>query len=314
MRCVRAIWNSRKPSTKSYRVLWKVPAIGDLRLSIRPVLPDNCEPAGEAVRSSTPSAYSERGVFKCKGGIIGRTIAIDGLTSTMTDVIVRLAHLDGAMQTIRLAPSAPSFTVAAAPSQWNVAVTYLKLGVEHILTGADHLLFVFSLLILVNGWQRLIGTITAFTVAHSITLAAATLGFVNVPGPPVEAVIALSIVFVACEVIHSRRGRIGITERWPWIVAFIFGLLHGLGFAGALNDVGLPQHAIPVALLFFNIGVEIGQLVFIGCAMLAMALVVRIAAFFANRETSFAFEVPAAYVIGILASYWLVERTVGFLT
>src|SRR5262249_12325133 len=149
-----------------------------------------------------------------------------------------------------------------------VASTYLFLGVEHIWSGVDHLLFVLALLLLVKGWKRLIGTITAFTVAHSITLAAATLGFVHVPGPPVEACIALSIVFVAAEIVRSRQGGPGVTERWPWVIAFTFGLLHGLGFASVLNEVGLPQNAIPVALLFFNVGVEVGQLLFIASVLL----------------------------------------------
>ena len=158
------------------------------------------------------------------------------------------------------------------------------LGVEHILFGVDHLLFVLALLILVKGWRKLVGTITAFTVAHSITLAAATLGFVHVPSKPVEATIALSIVFVACEIVHRRQGRSGLTETWPWVIAFSFGLLHGLGFASALREVGLPQNAIPLALLFFNIGVELGQLLFIGVVMAVIALAVRAARNFSRSE------------------------------
>ncbi len=219
---------------------------------------------------------------------------------------------------MRLTPSAPSFIVEAVPGQWEVAATYCKLGVEHILLGIDHLLFVLALLVLVKGWRRLVGTITAFTIAHSITLAAATLGFVQVPTPPVEAVIALSILFVAGEIVHRRQGRLGLTERWPWVVAFIFGLLHGLGFASALNEVGLPQHAIPVALLFFNVGVEIGQLFFIACIATVTACAVLIAKSqgqngdIAKRAFA-ASDVVAAYIIGTVAAFWLVERTLGFL-
>ena len=142
--------------------------------------------------------------------------------------------------------------------------TYFKLGVEHILLGFDHLLFVLALLFLVEGWRRLLGTITAFTVAHSLTLAAATFGWVQVPQAPVEAVIALSIMFVAVEILHRQRGRTGIATRKPWVVAFVFGLLHGLGFAGALREIGLPDDAIPLALAFFNVGVEAGQLLVCG--------------------------------------------------
>jgi hydrogenase/urease accessory protein HupE len=302
-------------SAESYGVLWKVPAVGDLRLSIRPKLPKNCTVIGEPVTFNLVGSYNERAMVNCNGGIVGQTIAIDGLQATMTDVLIRLVRADNAVQMVRLTPSAPSFVVEAAPSQWEVAVTYLKLGVEHILFGIDHLLFVLALLILVKGWRRLIGTITAFTVAHSITLAAATLGYVHVPGPPVEAVIALSIVFVASEIIRAKRGQVGLTERSPWIVAFTFGLLHGLGFASALSEVGLPQHAIPIALLFFNLGVEIGQLLFIGCVTALIAgkvFVVRNHSEKAREKLGTA-DAFAAYAIGAIAAFWLVERTVAFL-
>src|SRR3990172_5755811 len=218
------------------------------------------------------NAYTERWTVNWPGGLTGGTIHIAGLSGTMTDVLVRLERLDGTTQVTRLTPSAPSFVVEAAPRAMQVAATYLKLGVEHILGGIDHLLFVLALLILVNGTRRLIATVTAFTLAHSLTLAGATLGFVHVPGPPVEAAIALSIVFVAAEIMHSRQGRAGLTERFPWVVAFTFGLLHGFGFAGALREVGLRQSAIPIALLFFNVGVELGQLLFIASVFAVIAL------------------------------------------
>jgi hydrogenase/urease accessory protein HupE len=167
---------------------------------------------------------------------------------------------------------------------------YLHLGVEHILFGFDHLLFVFALVILVRGWRRVALTVTAFTVAHSITLVAATLGLINVPGPPVEAAIALSIMLVAVEIVNARRGIPSLTARWPWLVAFCFGLLHGFGFAGALAEVGLPHHAIPIALLFFNLGVEIGQLVFVA-AVLALGELFR-------RAIAIRFEPAAVQRIG----------------
>lgn len=308
----------RQTDSVTYSVLWKVPAIGDRRLSIHPRFPGNCTPIAEPIKFEAAGSYNERATLKCAGGIVGSAIAIDGLSATMTDVIVRLSWADNAVQTVRLTASAPAFIVEAVPGQWEVAATYLKLGVEHILLGIDHLLFVLALLILVKGWRRLVGTITAFTIAHSITLAAASLGFVQVPGPPVEAVIALSIVFVAAEIIHRRRGRAGLTQRWPWVVAFIFGLLHGLGFAGALHEVGLPEHAIPVALLFFNIGVEIGQLLFVACIVTLTARIALITK--SSRQdgaiatrTFAASETVAAYVIGTVAAFWLIERTVGFL-
>jgi hydrogenase/urease accessory protein HupE len=183
-----------------------------------------------------------------------------------------------------------------------VAGTYLHLGVEHILFGIDHLLFVLALLLLVKGWWRLVQTVTAFTVAHSLTLAAATLGFVHVPQQPVEAVIALSIVFVASEIVHERQDRSGLSARQPWIVAFAFGLLHGFGFAGALSEVGLPQTAIPVALLFFNVGVELGQLLFIVSVFAAVAGARHITQRFGMPRPPWAWRVPP-YAIGEVAAY-----------
>ncbi len=197
--------------------------------------------------------------------------------------------------------------VDETPRLTTVAATYLGLGIEHILLGVDHLLFVLALLLLVRSWRRLIATITAFTVAHSITLAAATLGFVHVPIKPVETAIALSIVFVAAEIVHGREGRPGLAARWPWVVAFVFGLLHGLGFAGALSEVGLPDSAIPTALLFFNLGVELGQLAFVGAALAVIA---------ASRQLRL--PTPAwswrlaPYGIGTVAMYWTIERVVAF--
>jgi hypothetical protein len=177
-------------------------------------------------------------------------------------------------------------------------------------------MFVLALVILVRGWRRVAITVTAFTVAHSITLAAATLGYVHVPGPPVEATIALSIMLVAAEIVNARRSHPSLTTRWPWLVAFAFGLLHGFGFAGALSEVGLPQHAIPLALLFFNLGVEVGQLAFVaGVMTLAWAVGQLAAQRLGAQRTQQAFarvDIAAAYIIGAPAAYWLIERTSGF--
>ena len=192
-----------------------------------------------------------------------------------------------------------------------MAGAYLRLGIEHIWSGVDHLLFILALVILVKGTRRLIATVTAFTIAHSITLAGATLGFVHVPQKPVEACIALSIVFVASEIVHARQGWQGWTERWPWIVAFTFGLLHGFGFAGALNAVGLPQTAIPVALLFFNVGVEIGQLLFIAAILSIMALGRWLIRRTAIPKPAWAWRV-APYSIGGVAAFWMIQRIAAF--
>ena len=298
----------RQTDLETYDVLWKVPGRGeDLRLGLYVELPAGCTNVTAPRMSFANNAFTERWSVKCAGGLTGSTIRIAGLTATMTDVLVRLEHLDGTTQVTRLTPDNPSFVVEAAPRALEVACTYLMLGVEHILLGIDHLLFVLALLMLVKGWRRLLGTITAFTVAHSITLALATLGFVHVPSAPVEAVIALSIMFVAAEIVHTRAGREGVTARAPWIVAFTFGLLHGFGFAGALSEVGLPAGHIPLALLFFNIGVEVGQLLFI-TAVLTLAVLVRRLRTPLPRQAEF---VPP-YIIGSVAMFWVMQRVAAF--
>ena len=278
-----------------------------MRLGIYVELPASCRNVSQPRGSMVNNAFTERWTVKCAGGLTGGTIHIAGLTATMTDVLVRLERLDGSTQVARLTPSAPSFVVEAAPNALEVARTYLALGVEHILFGIDHLLFVLALLILVNGTRRLIWTVTAFTLAHSLTLAGATLGLVHVPGPPVEAVIALSIVFVAAEIIHSRQGVTGLTERFPWMVAFTFGLLHGFGFASALREVGLPQSSIPVALLFFNIGVEIGQLLFITSVLAVITLARRTTRRKGISQPAWVWRIPP-YAIGSVASFWVIQR------
>ena len=193
-------------------------------------------------------------------GLKGQRIGIDGLESTITDALVRITFADDTTWTQRLTPQQPSAVIPSAQTMVGVSTVYFELGVEHILTGADHLLFILAMLIIAQGLWRLVKTVTAFTVAHSITLGLATLGFVHVPQSPVEAVIALSIVFVAAEIVRGWQGREGIAAQAPWLIAFAFGLLHGFGFAGALSEIGLPQGHIPLALLFFNVGVEAGQL------------------------------------------------------
>ncbi len=298
----------RQSSADTFDVLWKVPARGhDLRLGLYVRLPEQCEDITVPRGLFAGGAYVERWSIRHPEALVGSTIHIDGLKTTLTDVLVRIDRRDGTTQVARLTPSKPSLVIQASPSRWQVAWMYLVLGVEHILLGIDHLLFVLALLLLVKGWKRVVGTITAFTVAHSITLALATMGFVHVPGPPVEAIIALSIVFVAAEIIHGRQGRPGLTEKWPWIVAFTFGLLHGLGFAAALSEVGLPHRSIPMALLFFNLGVEVGQLLFIGAA----AVVGAVASRRSIRLHRLA-ERVAPYVIGTVAMFWVIQRSLGF--
>ena len=279
----------------------------DLRLSVYVVFPDTTERLSEPKVLTSGGAWIERWRIRHEGGLVGQTVAIDGNAVGVTDVIARVERLDGTSQVERLQPGRLQFVVQPPTGTIEVAWSYLVLGVEHILAGIDHLLFVLALLLIVRGSWRIVATITAFTVAHSITLVAATLGWVHVPGPPVEAIIALSIVFVASEVVHGLRGRAGLTARAPWVVAFSFGLLHGLGFAGALAEVGLPQKAIPVALLTFNVGVELGQLVFVAAVLLAGAILGRLVA----ARPAWATGV-VAYGIGSVAAFWTLERVASF--
>jgi hydrogenase/urease accessory protein HupE len=298
----------RQTGPETYDVLWKVPGQGEnLRLGIYVELPAGCTNVTQPRASMINNAFTERWTMKCAGGLTGGTIHIAGLTATATDVLVRLERLDGSSQVTRLTPSAPSFVVAAAPNALAVACTYLVLGVEHILTGFDHLLFVLALLIITRGGWLLVKTVTAFTVSHSITLTLATLGYVHIPPPPVEAVIALSIVFVAAEIVHMRRGIKGITATAPWIVALTFGLMHGLGFAGGLSEAGLPAGHIPTALLFFSLGVETGHFLFIGVVLSVIALVRRI-----RMPIPRWAELVPPYAIGSVAMFWVIQRIAAF--
>ncbi len=299
-------------SSGNWDLLWKVPANGSRKLALHVKFPPTCK-EGERGSQFVPAAYVERWRLRCEDGLIGKQVVISGLTSSRTDVLVRIVRDQGIEQLIRLTPSNSAFTIKAEESFYEISTTYLTLGFEHILVGFDHLLFVLALLFLVGNWPRLIWTITTFTVAHSITLAAASFGLINVPQTLIEALIALSIVFVAIEVLNAHRGRFGIAVRMPWLVAFIFGLLHGFGFAGALSEIGLPQHAIPFALLFFNIGVELGQLAFVMTIFGLLYIGKSVTGLLTNKVTLWqlvtAIAQPAAYLIGSLAMFWVVERT-----
>jgi len=294
----------RETAPEIYDAFWKVPGQGDLRLGIYAELPGACTTVTEPRGSMVNSAYSERWTVSCPGGLSGGVIQITGLNATMTDALVRLQHLDGRMQVTRLTPSSPSFLVEASPSRWRVAGTYLQLGMDHILTGIDHLLFVLGLLLIVRDRWMLIKTITAFTVAHSITLAVATLGYASAPLPPLNAAIALSILFLGPEIVRVWRGGTSLTIRYPWVVAFVFGLLHGFGFASGLRATGLPQGDIAWALLLFNVGVEFGQLIFV-FLMLAMARSFRALEI---RWPRWALALPG-YTVGTLGAYWTIQRT-----
>jgi hydrogenase/urease accessory protein HupE len=297
----------RESAAGELDLLWKTPMVGDLRLPVWPQLSGESEELAPVATRKSGGAALQTWRLRLDGPLRGRTLAIDGLSATMTDALVRAELADGTSWVARLTPQAPEIAIPLRQGAGEVAATYLELGVEHILLGVDHLLFVLALLLVTDGTSRLVKTVTAFTVAHSITLALATLGLVHVPPAPVEAVIALSIVFVAAEIVRSRRGEAGLTARSPWIVAFTFGLLHGFGFAGALSEIGLPQGQIPLALLLFNVGVEAGQLVFVA-AVLAYVALARRARLALPRWA----EPAPAYAIGSVAMFWVLERVAQF--
>ena len=249
-------------------IFWKQPVSGESGIYLTPVLSSGWLADSASDNSSSGRALIRQWKIKTNLPVAGQTITIDGLKNTITDVLVKIIFSDGTNITKIIRPSDPSFVINKSQQSALPVLDYLRLGIEHILFGIDHLLFVLALILIVKGKRRLFKTITAFTLAHSITLAAATLGWVHIPSAPVEAVIALSIIFLAVELVHYYQGKAVFSSRYPWVVAFIFGLLHGFGFAGALANVGLPPNDIPLTLFLFNVGVETGQLIFIIFVML----------------------------------------------
>lgn len=297
----------REASANQFQVIWKMPIGGGIPAPLEARLPANCEELDPRSTREATRAILRTWQVHCHGGLAEKQVVIEGLQYSMTDALVRISLRGLPVQTARLTPRSNTLTISAAPSPLVVINTYFLLGVEHILLGIDHLLFVFALLLVVTGWRKLIGTITAFTIAHSLTLSAAALGLVRVPQAPVEAVIALSILFLATEIVRARRGHIGISYRKPWLVAFAFGLLHGLGFAGALAEIGLPSTDIPLALLLFNLGVEAGQLVFICCVVSLTAIVKGLSENYRDYA-----RLAMSYTIGSVAMFWTIERVASF--
>jgi hydrogenase/urease accessory protein HupE len=287
----------------TFDVLFKTPMVGDLRLSLGVSFSGPVQALTPVTSRTTGNALIQTWRIRASEGLAGRDVRIVGLENTVSDALLRVEFADGRLWDERLTPAAPAATVPPARSGSGVAATYFSLGVEHILLGYDHLLFVLGVILVTASLRQLAGAITAFTAAHSITLAAATRGLVRVPSEPVEAVIALSIAFLAVENVRVRSGKAGIAARAPWIVAFAFGLLHGFGFAGALSEIGMPAGHIPMALFFFNVGVEAGQLMFVA-AIMALASTVRFARL---PLPPWATLVPP-YVIGSLAMAWFVQR------
>jgi hypothetical protein len=293
-----------------YSVLWKVPMQNRQALGISPRLPDQFKRIGPVSKRAFQGAEIRESTWRTESGsLIGGTIIIEGLSAIPIDVIVQIALADGAEHSTILRSASPAYLVPERATKWLVAGAYWKIGTIHILEGLDHLLFVLALILIIPNLWMLFKTITAFTVAHSISLALATFGVVNMPGAPTEAVIALSILFLAVEYVHSRRdGRVTLTERYPWVVALTFGLFHGLGFAGALAEVGLPQQEIPLALLMFNVGVETGQVLFVGVVLLLMAAHRRLPVNWPQGSWKL-----MPYAIGGIAAFWTLQRVGSFI-
>lgn len=287
----------------TWHLIWKAPLRGGITPDTQPILPEGCKLAAPYSRSRDGAAVMATADVVCHGTVAGKTLGLTAMLTAQTDVLVRVAPSGRPVQTFRLTADHPTIAILARAGAWQVARTYFIIGVEHILFGYDHLLFVVSLVLLLGRFWTIAKAATAFTVAHSITLIGTTLGMLGLPQAPVEALIALSIMFLAVEIIKQRSGELRLSERLPWVVAFIFGLLHGFGFAGALKEIGLPESDVPTALLTFNLGVEAGQLVIIAVTLLVITLVRRLIPALLRPAT-----MATTYVIGAIASMWLFER------
>jgi hypothetical protein len=303
-----ALLDIKEQSTGLVSVTWKVPTRGDRVLPITPRLPASLELVGSPSAQDVPGARVERATYRSNADTLtGAVIAIEGLAAVQTDVLLLVQLQNGNQHSAILRPASPEFTIPPEASKLKIAADYWRMGTIHILEGADHLLFVLALLLIVDGLGALLKAVTAFTVAHSITLALATLGLIHLPPAPTEAIIALSILFLAAEIVHKHNGQVGVTERWPWLIAFSFGLFHGLGFAGALSEIGVPQAEVPLALLMFNVGVETGQLLFVAVVLVLLALLKRLPL----TVPESAWRVPP-YAIGSLAVFWTIQRVMSF--
>jgi hydrogenase/urease accessory protein HupE len=299
-----------------WRVTWRVPDLNGAAMPLRPLLPEGCDIREPRELRFDGAAHVALWQATCPDGIAGGMIRIEGLENTRTDVLVRYELAPGRSATLRLTASETAAELPQVPSGANVLVSYVALGFEHIMGGIDHLLFVFALLMLVPDVRRLFWAITAFTLAHSLTLASATMGWLVVPSPPIEAVIALSIMFLAAELARPGGSPASVIMTRPWIASFGFGLLHGLGFAGALVEIGLPEGEVPLALFSFNLGVEIGQLLFVA-AILAIRHVLTLPQLFPRLVASVTTpgrggRIAIAYAIGTVSSVWFVSRIAAF--
>lgn len=291
--------------THQYAITWKAPIKPAIAARVAPTFPVDCTAATAPERSVDAAALLARWSIICAKPLAGRGVRLTGIESTPGDALLRYQALGGETQAARLSAANPVAIIMAKPDRWQIARTYFVTGVEHILMGYDHLLFVLCLVLLLNGPWRIAATVTAFTVAHSLTLIATTLQLIGVQRAPVEVAIALSIIFLASEILKRDPHHPRLSERVPWIVAFLFGLLHGFGFAGALAEIGLPQGELPTALVTFNLGVEAGQLLIVAAAMAAMLLLRQL-----KQSWLYPAQTAAAYAIGSVAVMWLIERII----
>jgi len=296
----------RETAPGQFSVIWRTPVLAGMRLPVALRLPDGVRNVEEpSVQELPDSLLERRRIDAGPNGLAGKRIEFPGLQFTITDVLVRIERLDGTHSTELVRPPRPWLEIAAPRGTLATAGVFLAQGIEHILLGVDHLLFVLGLLLIVRTPWMLVKTITAFTVAHSITLAIATLGVAHVPAAPLNAAIALSILFLGPEIIRVWRGETSFTIRHPWVVAFAFGLLHGFGFASGLAAIGLPQADIPLALLMFNVGVEIGQLAFVALILL-LARAFKVLQVYWPRPVA----LLPAYAVGSLGAFWTIQRLV----
>lgn len=295
----------------SFDIVWKQPvrsagANAVAGLGLRPVFPENCARLGDSRMRRLPGALVEKFSLTCDGGLFGQSIGVEGLQRTITDVLVQLALIDGGRYSLRLTADAPVQTFSGGGT---FLMAYFGLGVEHLVFGLDHILFVLGLVLLVQGWRSLIYVITAFTLAHSLTLGLSMLGRISAPSAVVEAIIALSILFVAIELLQPPEKRSALAARYPQAMAFGFGLLHGFGFAGVLGEIGLPRDVELAALALFNIGLEVGQLLVVA----AMVLFIRFVkpALLAHEKWAPALQQVPIIAIGGISVYWLLDRLAG---
>ncbi len=291
------------------RVLWRQPTAGEATLAITPQLSSGwLTPAAGERTVAEDSTITRWAIAPPHAVLEGQTLTIQGLDASITDVLVNVRYANAVEASQLIRPDRPLWRLPPSAKPVLPVAAYLQLGVSHIWTGVDHLAYLLGLMLLVTSLKALIKTVTAFTVAHSVTLTMSALGLINVAPAPVEAVIALSILAVAAELVRYRRGLPSLAQRQPWLIAFPFGLLHGLGFAGALREVGLPPNDIPAALLSFNLGIEAGQMAFV----LAVLAAFHGLALAAPRAVAWVRQ-ALPYLIGSVASYWLIARTLAFL-